>query len=120
MTKNYAVIENGIVINTIVAKDIVDIKKNKSHAYVEYVDDVSIGDTYDGNFFASSRNFTAPALSFDRKRQKEYEQIDGEGMEAMRKAIIHLYDKTPTAVKPDEFVTYLGKIEAIKEAVPKP
>lgn len=51
-------------------------------------------------------------------RRKAFAKLDGEGMDAMRKALEALY-AVSSAVPPTEYQEYMDKVAEIKEAHPK-
>lgn len=54
------------------------------------------------------------------RREMAFKNIDGEGMDAMRKALEKLYAEAEYLVPPVEFEEYMAKVDAIKDANPKP
>lgn len=56
-------------------------------------------------------------VKYKDQRRSLLMTLDGDGMDAMRKALIALANGDPL---PAEFTEYLSKVEAIKASIPKP
>lgn len=82
-------------------------------------DIVKNGAQYETQWRVVDRTKEEIEIIVDKKRRAAYEQIDGEGMEAMRAAIDALASFM-VADLPQEFVDYMDKIETIKQENPKP
>jgi len=61
--------------------------------------------------------YKEPPDMYKYKREAEFVQLDGEGMDAVRKAIVALANGQPVPV---EYTEYQAKVDAIKAANPKP
>lgn len=61
----------------------------------------------------------AEELAVLEKRRAEYGVIDGEGLEAMRKALVQIYGALDYLAPPPELSEYLDKVDAIKLKHPK-
>jgi len=68
-------------------------------------------------FYAARKQKYEVEQKYADQRKEKLAPIDGEGMDAMRKAIEALAAGRPV---PQEFDEYITKVEAIKQQYPKP
>ena len=101
----YALIENNVV---------VQVQTKLAPGFIKVPEHVVCG------MLSNKGEFTTPSPTqkpYTDLRREELAQLDGDGMDAIRKAVQALADGLPL---PAEFSTYMGKVAAVKAKYPKP
>jgi len=70
--------------------------------------------------YAAKRQKYEAEEKYKDLRRAELSPLDGEGMDAMRKALTQIYSALDYLAPPEELEEYLNKVDQIKARHPKP